>query len=181
MLKAELPEFNKLIAIPPYYLSSRLVAWLLERGIDCAVLILQQEFASKLVANVGSPEYGWLTVAAYHSAEVKLFGSVPKELFYPRPEVDSEIVRFMPWQVSPFKVDNVKFFRQMVRWLFNQQNKKLGNALVPFLKSALKLPKEEAKKRARACTFGERRVRELAPKDFGALANAITEQTRAFR
>jgi hypothetical protein len=46
---------------------------------------------------------------------------------------------------------------------------------VPFLKSALKLSKEEAKKRACALPFGERRVRELTPKDFGALANAFKE------
>ena len=46
VLKAELPEFNKLIAIPPYYLSSRFVTWLLERKIDYAALILQREFAS---------------------------------------------------------------------------------------------------------------------------------------
>ena len=175
VLKVELPEFNKLIAIPPYYLSSRFVTWLLERKIDCAALVLQREFASKLIASVGSDEYGWLTVVAYHRAEVKLFDSVPKEVFYPRPEVDSVIVRLVPWQLSPFKVSNLAFFRQMVRWLFNQRNKKLGNALVPFLKSTFKLSKEEAKKRAYAFPFGERCVRELAPKDFGALANAFTE------
>ena len=42
MLNAELPEFNKLIAIPPYYLSTRLVTWLLECEIDSAVLVLQR-------------------------------------------------------------------------------------------------------------------------------------------
>ena len=62
VLKVALPEFNKVIAIPPYYLSSHLVIWLLERKVDCAVLILQKEFADRLVAPVGSEEYGWLTV-----------------------------------------------------------------------------------------------------------------------
>ena len=175
VLQAELPEFNKLIAIPPYYLSTRLVTWLFECRIDSAVLILQRDFARKLVASVGSEEYGWLTVVAYHKAEVKLFDSVPKELFYPQPEVDSVIVRFLPRQLSSFKVGDLSFFRQMTRWLFNQRNKKLGNALVPFLKSTLKLSKEEAKKRVFALPFCDRRVRELSPKDFGALAHAFTE------
>jgi 16S rRNA (adenine1518-N6/adenine1519-N6)-dimethyltransferase len=44
MLKVQLPPFNKVIAIPPYYLSSNLVMWLLERKLDCAVMILQKEF-----------------------------------------------------------------------------------------------------------------------------------------
>ena len=100
---------------------------------------------------------------------------MPKELFYPQPEVDSVIVRLLPRQLSSFKVVNVAFFRQMVRWLFNQRNKKLGNAIVPFLENALKLSKEEAKKRACTLVSAERRVREFSPKDFGELANAFAE------
>jgi 16S rRNA (adenine1518-N6/adenine1519-N6)-dimethyltransferase len=175
VLKADLPEFTKVVAAPPYYLSSRLVMWLLERKVACAVLILQREFANKLVASVGSEDYSWLTVVACHGAEVELFDVVPKELFYPQPAVDSVIVRLVPWKQAPFAVADAALFRLIVQWLFNQRNKKLGNALESFLKSVLKLPKEEAMKRAGALPFSERRVRELAPKDFGALANAFTE------
>ena len=175
MLNAALPEFNKLIAIPPYYLSTRLVTWLLECKVDSAVLVLQTAFAKKLVAGVGSEDYGWLSVVTYYSAEVRLFDSVPKESFYPQPEVDSVIVRLLPRQLSSFKVVNIAFFKQMVRWLFNQRNKKLGNAMVTFLENTLKLSKEEAKKSACALLLAERRVRELSPKDFGELANAFAE------
>ncbi|MEM2098520.1 MAG: 16S rRNA (adenine(1518)-N(6)/adenine(1519)-N(6))-dimethyltransferase RsmA [Candidatus Bathyarchaeia archaeon] len=175
VLKVALPEFTKVVSAPPYYLSSRLVMWLLERKIACAVLVLQKEFANKLVAIVGSENYGWLTVVAHHGAAVELFDAVPKELFYPPPTVDSVIVRLVPWQNPPFKVADTALFRRMVRWLFNQRNKKLDNALVPFLKSTFKLSKDEAKRYASAIPFGERRVRELAPKDFGALANALAE------
>jgi len=175
LLKVALPEFGKVVAIPPYYFSSRLVLWLLERHVACAVLVLQREFAERLVAAVGSDAYGWLTVVACHAAEVELFDAVPKELFYPQPAVDSVIVRLVPWKQAPFEVTDKAFFRRMVQWLFNQRNKKLGNALVPFIKSTLKVSKEEAKKRVCALPFGERRVRELAPKDFGALANAFAE------
>jgi len=175
VLKAALPEFNKVVAIPPYYLSSRLVVWLLERKVECAVLVLQREFANKLVAGVGSEEYGWLTVVARHGAEVELFDAVPKSMFYPQPEVDSVIVRLKPWKTDPFEVKDEAFFKRMVRWLFTQRNKKLGNALVPFIKSAFKVSKEEAEKRVCVVSFGERRVRELSPKDFGVLANAFKE------
>ena len=61
----------------------------------------------------------------------------------------------------------------MVKWLFTQRNKKLGKALAPFLKSALKLSKEEAEKLALTLPFHDRRARELSPKNFGELANAI--------
>jgi 16S rRNA (adenine1518-N6/adenine1519-N6)-dimethyltransferase len=173
VLKAALPEFNKVVSIPPYYLSSRLVTWLLERKIECAVLILQREFAGRLVAAVGSEDYGWLTIVACHTAEVELLDAVPKSLFYPPSEVDSVIVRLTPWKAAPFEVKDAAFFRRLVQWLFTQRNKKLRNALPPFLKSTLKTSKEDAEKLACAFPFCDKRVRELSPKDFGVLANAL--------
>jgi len=173
VLEAALPEFNKVVSIPPYYLSSRLVIWLFEREVACAVLILQREFASRLVAAVGSEDYGWLTVVACHSAEVDLLDTVSKSLFYPPPEVDSVIVRLTPWKAVPFEVKDATFFRRMVRWLFTQRNKKLSNALVPFIKSTLKITKEDAEKMAYTFPFREKRVRELPPEAFGVLANGL--------
>jgi len=175
VLKVGLPEFNKVVSIPPYYLSSRLVMWLLERRVECAVLVLQREFADRLVAGVGSEDYGWLTVVVCYCAEVELFDAVPKSMFYPRPEVDSVIVRLKPWKAAPFEVKDEAFFRGMVRWLFTQRNKKLSNALEALIKSTLKAPKEEAEKLACALPFRDRRVRELSPKEFGALANALAD------
>jgi 16S rRNA (adenine1518-N6/adenine1519-N6)-dimethyltransferase len=93
VLTSDLPPFNKAIAIPPYYLSSKLVVWLLEHKLDCAVMIVQTEFANRLVAPMGSEDYGWLTVATYHAADAELLDCVGKEMFYPQPEVDSIIVR----------------------------------------------------------------------------------------
>ncbi len=173
VLKATLPNFNKVIAIPPYYLSSHLITWLLERKIDCAVLILQKEFAARLVASVGSEDYGWLTVVTNQQAEVQLLDSVPKEMFYPQPEVDSIILSLKPWSKKPFEVKDATFFKQMVKWLFTQRNKKLGKALAPFLKTTLKLSKEEAEKLSLTLPFHDKRARELSPKNFGELANAI--------
>lgn len=174
VLKAALPEFNKVIAIPPYYLSSKLVMWLFERRIDCAVMILQKEFASRLVAAVGSEDYGWLTVITFQHAEVEVLDAVPKEMFYPQPEVDSIIVGLKSWGKCSFEVKDQRLFSQMVKWLFTQRNKKLGKAITPFLKTTLKLSKQDAEKWALTLPFHERRARELSPKDFGVLANAIS-------
>ncbi len=174
VLKATLPDFNKVIAIPPYYLSSHLVMWLLDRRINCAVLILQKEFADRFVAPVGSENYGWLTVVTNQQAEVELFDLVSKEMFYPQPEVDSVILRIKPWSKTPFEIKNKAFFTQMVKWLFTQRNKKLGKALSPFLKSTLKLSKQEAETLALTLPFHDKRARELSPKNFGELANAVS-------
>ena len=172
ILTISLPEFNKVVAIPPYYLSSNLLAWLLTHKIDCAVLILQKEFAERLIAPVGSPEYGWLRVVAYQGASIELLDIVPKELFYPQPKVDSIILLLKPWNEKPFEINDPVFFIRMVKWLFTQRNKKLGKAMIPFIRNNFKLPKPEAEKLALNLPFRERRVRQLSPKDFGELANA---------
>ena len=173
VLKAMLPEFSKVIAIPPYYLSSHLVASLLERNISRAVLVVQKEFANRLNAVVGSEDYGWLTVLTYQHAKAELLDVVPKVMFFPQPKVDSVIVRLRPWSKSLFKVKDEVFFKQITKWLFTQRNKKLGNALAPFFETKLQLSKQDAEKLAVAVPFHDKRVRELTPEQFGALANAI--------
>jgi 16S rRNA (adenine1518-N6/adenine1519-N6)-dimethyltransferase len=174
VLKTALPQFNKVIAAPPYYLSSRLVTWLFEHRFDCTILILQNEFANRLVAAVGSEAYGWLTVIAYQHVQIELLDAVPKIIFYPPPEVDSVIVSFRPWSKKPFEVKDETSFAQTVKWLFTQRNKKLSKALAPFLKSTLRLSKKDAEKMASSLPFHDRRARELTPENLGALANAIT-------
>jgi 16S rRNA (adenine1518-N6/adenine1519-N6)-dimethyltransferase len=173
VLKVIVPSFSKVISIPPYQISSRLLSWLFDREFDNGVLVVQKEFAMRLVAAVGSNDYGWLTVATCQSAEVNLLDAVSKYSFYPPPKVDSVIVRLKPWTVAPFEVREKAFFRQMIRWLFTQRNKMLCNALVPFLKSKLKMTKEEAEKVIDTSPFREKRVRELPPEVFGELANAL--------
>jgi len=173
VLKAAVPSFTKVVSIPPYQISSRLLLWLFDRSFDCAVLILQKEFAGRLVASVGNEDYGWLTVATRYSAEVQVLDAVPNVMFYPQPRVDSVIVRLTPWKAAPFEVEDEAFFRRMVRWLFTQRNKKLSNALVPFIKNTFKVAKEDAEKTAGVFSFREKRVRELPPEAFGELANAL--------
>jgi 16S rRNA (adenine1518-N6/adenine1519-N6)-dimethyltransferase len=175
VLKAILPEFNKVVAIPPYYLSSHLVLWLLERNVDYAVMILQKEFAKRLVASCCSEEYGWLTVVTNQGAAVELLDSVSKVMFYPQPEVDSVIVSLKFRRPKPFEVNDRVFFVRMMKWLFTQRNKKLGKAIAPFIKASFKLSKQDAETLSLSLPYSERRVRELSPADFGELSNALPQ------
>jgi len=173
ILKTELPEFNKVIAAPPYYLSSQLVTWLLEHKVECAVLILQKEFADRLAAPVGNEDYGWLTVVTNQLAEVELFDAVPRVMFYPQPEVDSVILSLKLWRTKTFEIKDPALFLRLVKWLFTQRNKKLAKAISPFLRNNFKFTKQEAEKIALRLPHSDKRVRELHPKDFGAIANAL--------
>lgn len=173
VLKVQLPQFNKVVSIPPYHISSALLLWLLNKNFERAILIFQKEFANRLVAAVGSGDYGWLTVFAHYYVEVELLDEVPRWMFYPKPEVDSIIVRLKPKRPPPFNLKNRALFKQLVRALFTQRNRKVRNAVVPFIKSTHVTTAENAVKFADSLPFHGKRVRELTPEDFGALANAL--------
>ncbi|MDR2719543.1 MAG: 16S rRNA (adenine(1518)-N(6)/adenine(1519)-N(6))-dimethyltransferase RsmA [Nitrososphaerota archaeon] len=174
ILKTGLPTFNKTIAAPPYYLSSKLVLFLLEHNIDCAILIVQKEFADRLTAKVGSENYSWLTVTVYQKAHVEILDFVPKDMFYPQPDVDSVIVRIKPWHFPPFTVKDRLFFERMVKWLFTERNKKILNALEPFIRTEVNMEKQVVQKIIQTFPCHGMRPREITPENFGAIANAFT-------
>ena len=171
ILSVSLPEFNKVVAAPPYSISSPLLFCLLERKFDSAFLILQKEFAERLAASVGTKDYGRLTVTIYYRAEVELIETVPRTMFYPPPNVDSMILHLKP-RNPPFHVEDETLFFDVVRTLFTQRNKKVRNAIIPFLRER-KMDKNDAVILADSLFYSAKRVRELAPEDFGILANEL--------
>jgi 16S rRNA (adenine1518-N6/adenine1519-N6)-dimethyltransferase len=150
-----------------------LLLWLFHRGFDSAVLIFEKEFAGRLVASVGSEDYGWLTVLTYYYADVELMDDVPKWMFYPQPKIDSVIVRLEPKKQRPFRLRNEKLFKHLVQSSFTERNRKVRNAVLSFMRSFCSMPKEKAIEIAEVLPFREKRVRELAPEDFGALADVL--------
>jgi 16S rRNA (adenine1518-N6/adenine1519-N6)-dimethyltransferase len=171
ILKVSLPPFNKVVSAPPYSISSPFLFRLLENKFDCAVLILQKEFAKRLAASVGSKDYGRLTINIYYRAEAELLDLVRRTMFFPPPDVDSMMVRLKP-RAAPFHVDNEETFFELIRVLFTQRNKKVRNSLIPFL-SKFKLSKEKTLELADSMVYSAKRVRELAPEDFGILTNEL--------
>lgn len=169
VLKLKVQGFNKVVSTPPYSISSPILFWILETRFELAVLAFQEEFARRLAATAGSSDYGRLTVTAYYRSEVELLDVIPKDCFWPPPEVDSRIVRLRP-RKPPFKVDDEGFFYKFVRVIFQQKNKKLRNAILPLLGNRC-IQKTRALELADTLPFHARRPRELAPEEIGLVAN----------
>jgi 16S rRNA (adenine1518-N6/adenine1519-N6)-dimethyltransferase len=174
VLTADVPDFDKVVSTPPYSISSPLLFWLLDRPFKLAVLAFQEEFARRLAAQIGSRDYSRLTVAVYYRADVELLDLVPKDSFYPQPDVDSLVVRLKP-KPPPFRVKDERLFFELVQTVFTQRNKKFRNAIMPFL-TKRGMSKEQAQRLADGLTFYDKRARELAPEDFGALTNEILDK-----
>jgi len=173
VLRVQVPSFNKVVSVPPYQISSSLLLWLFERQFDCAVLVFQREFVNRLVASVGDVDYGWLAVVAYYYVDVEVLDDVPRWMFFPRPEVDSVVVRLKPKRSFPFVLKDVVMFRRLVQLMFARRNRKVRNAVLPSVKCIDNISLECAAEVVDRFPFRDRRVRELAPEDFGVLANAL--------
>jgi 16S rRNA (adenine1518-N6/adenine1519-N6)-dimethyltransferase len=175
ILSISVPEFNKVVSTPPYSIISPLFL-LLEKKFDVGVITCQKEFAERLVASIGSKDYGRLTVTTYYRSDFSLLDIVSKNMFYPKPDVDSMIVRFKP-KKPPFLVENDETFSKLIQVLFTQRNKKVRNAILPFLRD-YQVNEKNLVKYADFLPFHNRRVRELSPEEFGCLANVINQKER---
>ncbi|MBS7643502.1 ribosomal RNA small subunit methyltransferase A [Candidatus Bathyarchaeota archaeon] len=175
ILQIKLASFNKVVSNPPYAISSALVFKLLNRKLDKAVLTLQDEFAQRLTAIKGNPNYGRLTVAAYYRAEVELLEKVPRRAFYPPPKASSAVVRFTP-RKAPFTVLDENFFFDLIRILFTQRNRKVRKALTIFMHHHPFFKERESKELVAELPYLEERVDNLAPEDFGILSNELLKR-----
>jgi 16S rRNA (adenine1518-N6/adenine1519-N6)-dimethyltransferase len=96
-----------------------------------ATLMLQREVADRLVAPVGTKDYGVLTILTAAHAHVTRLLNLPPGAFRPAPKVHSAVVRltFVP---SPVPDELEPTFEGLVRVIFMQRRKTIGNALKPF-------------------------------------------------
>ena len=162
-LEIELPDYNKIVSNLPYQISSKITYRLLSRPFELAVLMFQQEFAKRLVATVGSREYGRLAMVAGFFCEAKILEILPRSAFRPVPEVNSAIVRLLPRSVRPDVKPEV--FLRLVEGLFRQRRKKVKKALAALGVSKEKLAEIDAK-------LLDKRPEELTPDQAAELAIA---------
>ena len=123
----DLPEFDASVSNLPYGASSPILFRLLPRGKPLVVLV-QREFAERMAADPGTPEYGRLSVSAGHYAAVRLVEPVPKEAFDPPPAVESMVVQTTPRDPS-YVVADEAFFLRFVKALFTQRRKTIRNGI----------------------------------------------------
>ena len=126
VLKTNLPYFDLCVANIPYQISSPLIFKLLSHRplFKCAVLLIQREFAMRLVAKPGSEFYCRLSVNVQLLARVDHLMKVGKNNFSPPPKVESSVVRIEPKHPLP----NINFteWDGLLRICFSRKNKTLG-------------------------------------------------------
>jgi len=116
----------------PYVITSPLLVSLCEHRarIPAAWLLLQREVAQRLVAQPGTKSYGRLSVLCQFSWRVSEILRVPRQAFFPQPQVDSAWVQLRPWPRPPVALHDEARFFALVKAAFAQRRKTLKNCLV---------------------------------------------------
>ncbi len=112
-------------------------------NIATAIATIQLELAQRLFAKPGESAYGALTALLALRAEGKIIRKVGGDIFWPRPQVDSAVIRldYLPWDKSPLRKDEVEPFQDFLQKLFSQRRKTVRAVLKPALiPESLQLP-----------------------------------------
>lgn len=131
----------KVVANLPYYITTPIIMKLLEENIkiDKIVVMVQKEVALRMKANPGNKDYGALSIAVQYYSKPEIIVDVPKNVFMPRPNVDSAVIMLDVYHEPIIKVKDEKLFFKVVKAAFGKRRKTLLNALT----SGIELKKEE--------------------------------------
>jgi len=96
-------------------------------GIERYLVMVQREVGERLAAGAGEEHYGAVSLKVAYRARAEVLRRVPPTVFWPRPKVDSVIVRLTP-HTPPVDADPARLFR-VVEEGFAERRKTMRNAL----------------------------------------------------
>ena len=118
----------------PYYITTPILFKLFssKAAVDSITVMMQKEVADRFSAQKNTKDYNALTVITQYLCDVRTVAKVPKNVFLPKPKVDSTVLQFHIKEVNS-KVDEQAFF-EMVKACFRQRRKTLLNNYGEYLK-----------------------------------------------
>lgn len=161
------------VANLPYNVATPLVADLLDAvpQISRFVVMVQKEVALRLASQVGSSDYGAISVKVAYWATARVLGDVPPSVFIPKPKVTSSIIEITRREtpaVGPH-IEPQKLF-SVIRTGFGQRRKMLRRSL-----AAIVTPENFEN----AGVSPESRPEELNVEQWGRLATEIQKNHRS--
>ena len=157
----------------PYYITTPILMKLVEEygKFDFITVMVQKEVASRLCAKEKSAEYGSITASLNLYGSVKRLFAVPAGCFFPKPKVDSAVIRISMHNPPRYTKEQTEKAGKVIKAAFSVRRKTLVNAL----SSSFGCDKEELKKILKETLGVSENVRgeELDAESFVKLAEKL--------
>lgn len=129
--KSEGFQLNKITGNLPYAISLPLLKKIMEMHylLKMAVVMVQKEVAERMMAKPGNKNYGLLSIISQYYASIEKVHLVKSDVFYPKPEVNSMIIRINFFDKPAVYVEDESLFFDLLHAVFQHRRKKLTNAL----------------------------------------------------
>lgn len=125
-------DYKKLYVVAnlPYYITTPIIIKFIEENIpvDRIVVMVQKEVGDRFKAIPGTKDYNSLSIYLNYYFDVKKILDVSKNVFIPKPNVDSIVVEFSR-KIDKPKLYNEELFFKLVKDSFVQKRKTLRNNL----------------------------------------------------
>jgi len=124
-------SYSKLYVVAnlPYYITTPIITKIIEDNIpvDKIVVMVQKEVGDRFRANPGTKEYNSLSIFLQYNFNIKKVMDVSKNVFIPKPNVDSIVVEFSKKEKEYVK--DLNLFYKLVKDSFEFKRKTLRNNL----------------------------------------------------
>lgn len=128
-------NYKKLYVVAnlPYYITTPIIVKLIEDkiNVDKIVVMVQKEVGDRFRAKPGSKNYSSLSIYLNYYFEVSKLLDVSKNVFLPKPNVDSIVVEFNRKKDLKY-LKNEDLFFKLIRDSFKQKRKTLRNNLKDY-------------------------------------------------
>ncbi|RCW63060.1 16S rRNA (adenine(1518)-N(6)/adenine(1519)-N(6))-dimethyltransferase RsmA [Saliterribacillus persicus] len=169
----------KLVANLPYYITTPILMHLLMAGapVSSITVMIQKEVAERMAAVPNTKSYGSLSIAVQYYTEAHVAMIVPKNVFMPKPNVDSAVLHLKLRESPPVELEDEVFFFDLVRASFAQRRKTLRNNLSRHFKD--RWSKEEIEQALMNVGInGTRRGESLSMEEFATISNKFYQLTK---
>jgi 16S rRNA (adenine1518-N6/adenine1519-N6)-dimethyltransferase len=162
-------ELLRIVGNLPYNISTPLFFHLLHAVyyLKDMHFMVQKEVAERLVAEVGSKDYGRLTVMMRYFFDIEMLLIVPPEAFYPKPKVFSAFIRILPHKPK-LVANSIEMLEKVVKLAFSQRRKMISNPLKSLI-STTELEKLGINPKNRA--------EDLTVEEFVQISNFVCHKT----
>lgn len=165
----------KLVANLPYHIATPVISNLVASDLpwERMVVTIQWEVAQRIIARPSSSDYGALSVWLQSQCHAEILRKLPPSVFWPRPQVDSAIVKLLPDPDRASRIHDRAFLQEFARQVFAHRRKVLRGGLSGLSRD---LSKAEIEAMLREMNVPEdARAEQLDVETLVELANRVQE------